>query len=501
MRVRHLSLALWCAGTALQPLVAQNPALVRQLPKSPYSSSPVPFSPDGRWIATGGATTASLFDAQTGSLLRTFLGHTRLVTTVAFSTDGSLLASGSSDNTVKLWGTATGAELRTLIGHSAEVQSLAFSPDGRLLASGGFDGSLLVWDYVQGTRVATLVGHARAVRSLAFSADSRTLASASGDGMLMVWEMPSGRLLNRLPGAGFGGRLAVSADGRWLVHATSDPVIRVYDLTTFAVARTLQGLEGGAYGLALGPDGATLAVGGARGVVALYDFGTGVQLSRFDGHPGSAVPDLAFSPDGRFLTTSASDSVVRLWSVPGLRGGTGMAAAPVDGKSVPAMAPLVLPQAASPSASSGGLYLEVLGLSVQPPTGSTVWRAGVSTPSGGNRMDQLLATGPNGEQLAVNVVWNATRTCANVIATLLMTPGARMASTQTYRPTGGWFSIGVEKESNSGFLCLPLASGSLVVGAVAPDIATRGIALVRPAIFALGQAAFRRYGRPAAGSN
>ena len=77
--------------------------------------------------------------------LRTLRGHTSWVTSVAFSPDGRLLASGSDDQTVKLWDVATGQEVRTLSGHTAPVRSLAFSPDGRLLASGSWDGTVRIW--------------------------------------------------------------------------------------------------------------------------------------------------------------------------------------------------------------------------------------------------------------------------------------------------------------------------------------------------------------------
>jgi WD40 repeat protein len=81
--------------------------------------------------------------------VRTLEGHTSYVTSVAFSPDGKLLASGSDwpDNTIKLWEVATGQEVRTLKGHSCwKVLSVAFSPDGNLLASGSADGTIKLWD-------------------------------------------------------------------------------------------------------------------------------------------------------------------------------------------------------------------------------------------------------------------------------------------------------------------------------------------------------------------
>ena len=87
------------------------------------------------------------------------LGHSRLVTSVAFSPDGRYALSGSWDETIRLWEVSTGREVRTLKGHSGWVTSVAFSPDGRYALSGSWDETIRLWEVSTGREVRTLKGH------------------------------------------------------------------------------------------------------------------------------------------------------------------------------------------------------------------------------------------------------------------------------------------------------------------------------------------------------
>ncbi|MBN1889777.1 MAG: WD40 repeat domain-containing protein [Thermoflexales bacterium] len=121
--------------------------LLRTLPagdKGWYMES-VAFSPDGSLLAASVGSRVWLWRVSDGQLLRELEGHTSTVRSVAFSADGTVLASGAWDNTVRLWRVPDGQLLRTLEGHTDYVTSLAFSPDGRWLASGAYDGTLRLW--------------------------------------------------------------------------------------------------------------------------------------------------------------------------------------------------------------------------------------------------------------------------------------------------------------------------------------------------------------------
>jgi WD40 repeat protein len=147
------------------------------------------YSPDGRWLAVRAADnkTVLLLDARTHETSAPFSGHENTVTTAAFSPDSRLLASGSSDRTLRLW-PIDGGECRVLPGHTDVIYTVAFHPSGTRLASAARDGVVWLWDVARGEEVARLRGHGGFVMSLAFSKDGATLASGSGDATIRLWD-------------------------------------------------------------------------------------------------------------------------------------------------------------------------------------------------------------------------------------------------------------------------------------------------------------------------
>ena len=102
--------------------------------------------------------TLKLWDLASGKELRTFTGHSSVVSGVAIAPDGRTALSGSSDKTLKLWDLVSGKELRTFTGHSGEVLSVAIAPDGRTALSGGTDMTLKLWDLASGREATHLQG-------------------------------------------------------------------------------------------------------------------------------------------------------------------------------------------------------------------------------------------------------------------------------------------------------------------------------------------------------
>lgn len=280
------------------------------------SISSVAFSPDGKLLATGDANGQTyLWQVEDGKLLFTFTGHSIWVRSVAFSPDGQTLASGSDDQTVKLWDVRNGKCLKTFQGHSNWVRTVAFSPNGQTLASGSEDQTIKLWDVNTGQCINTFQENSNRVRTVAFSPDGQTLASSSEKQTVKLWDVNTGKCLEILEGHKSWVRsVAFSPDGQILASGSDDKTVKLWDIHNGKCLKTLKGHTNRVWSIAFSPDGQTLASSSDDYTVKLWDTHTGECLQTLPGHT-NRVRSIAFSPDGQTLASGCENQTVKLWDI------------------------------------------------------------------------------------------------------------------------------------------------------------------------------------------
>ena len=320
------------------------------------------FSQDGSTLVSGnGAGAMLLWDVNTGELLETFEGHTHGIDSVAFSQDGSILASGSGGGsgseggTIYLWDIATrrlkhALELPNPLARGWRITdtSVAFSRDGSILASGIHNKTIFLWISTE-LFPETFEGHTDDVTSLAFSPDGSILASGSDDDTIRLWnvdlERDTGPVLWDLETGqqvvntrqevdnteqllkifeGHEARvnsITFSSDGKTLASGSDDNTVRLWDVATGQLKSILEDSTSEWHrfytSVAFSPDGSILAGGITKDdTVILWDVTTGIhQQTLRGGGERTSITSVAFSPDGSTLASANGDGIIRLWDL------------------------------------------------------------------------------------------------------------------------------------------------------------------------------------------
>ncbi|MBD2460341.1 hypothetical protein H6G89_04720 [Oscillatoria sp. FACHB-1407] len=276
----------------------------------------VAFSPDGTRLATGEADgNIRLWNVADGQLLLTLESYSNLIWSISFHPNGSQLASSSTDHIVRIWDIETGQCIRTFEGHTSLVWGVAWSPDGHSLASGSEDSTIRLWNVHTRACLITLQGHTDIVWAVTWSSDGQMLASASADKTIRLWDVKTGSTIRILQGHSQAvNAIHFSPDGQRLASCSEDKTVRLWDVRTGALLKTLHDFRGQVRDVQFSPDGHLLAGSGDDCMVRLWDAKTGQLVRSIQGHANS-VTSVYFNRDSTVLASSSEDHTVKLWDV------------------------------------------------------------------------------------------------------------------------------------------------------------------------------------------
>jgi WD40 repeat protein len=318
-----------------QPLagISNSPSIRREDADQPWRSvqtllghdggiTAIAIHPAGQILASGSTDrTIKLWDLNRGKLLHTFaarslfsnVGHRDRISTLTFSPDGATLFSGSDDGTIKEWDTNTRKLINTLPEPGWGISALTVTNDGGTLVSGGGDGVVHLWDLEKQALAASLTRHQDWISGLMISADSQTLISSSYDKKILLWDLKNDRILNTLSGHGERVKaIAVTSDWQTLISGSADKTIKIWNLADGKPLQVLATHNDQVNCLAIDPHDEWFASGCEDGTLTVWDTETHDRICTMQ-HAWS-VNAIAFTPDGERIVSGSADETIKIWA-------------------------------------------------------------------------------------------------------------------------------------------------------------------------------------------
>jgi WD40 repeat protein len=290
------------------------------------------FSPDSKQIAAC-FTDGMIFWDTAGNTQKTLACHLDTVTSMAFSSNGKQIVTGSNDATIRRWDITIDAT-QNVVGHSEMISMVAISPDGKVIASGSADKTIMLWDAATGDLQQTLAGHRWTIQTVVFSPDNKQIASCSSEAV-NLWDAATGDLQNSLDNNGLYITVAFSPDSKLIATGHKYGQIRLWNPATGDFKKTLAGhipksrpaVDRRAFTLIFSPDGKLIASAFNDGTIKLWDSKTGDLQKTLECNPKSIITavsvahatdgiiTMAFSTDSQQIAAVCGIQTIKVWNI------------------------------------------------------------------------------------------------------------------------------------------------------------------------------------------
>ncbi len=270
------------------------------------------WSPDGTRIASADSS-VRVWNARDGHTDYIYKGHSGSVNATAWSPSNKRIASAGDDTTVQVWNASDGGVPYIYKNHSASVAAVAWSPDGTRIASGSSDNTVQIWNASDGSAPYLYRGHTYHVNTVAWSPDGRRVASGGGDNTAQVWNAVDGTA--RLTYKGHTSAieaLAWSPDGTRIASASDDTRVQVWNAADGTALYTYRGHSASVTTIAWSPDGKRIASGSLDRTVQIWDASGGGSPYIYKGH-SAVVNAVTWSPDGAYIASASNDHTAQIW--------------------------------------------------------------------------------------------------------------------------------------------------------------------------------------------
>lgn len=273
-----------------------------------------------------------IIDASTRQTLRTLKGHPQPPRAIAWSDDGTFIASGDDSARIFIWNALTGEKMKTIIGHIRPIQHLSFNHSRTLLASTGNDDVVNVWNVSSGKKVAEIDGKGLNLYSACFSPklDSLLVGTLAGGARTYRMTNDGAHIMNFLTFTNPSGQAhgvmdcGWSSDGARAVTAANDDLAVLWDMKTFKKLGSFRGHADWVVRASFSPNNKLVATSSSDRTVKVWDATTFQQVASID-NEGAVGSPLCFTSDGKFLLTTGVDDNLEFYAVSPSQGFTKVA--------------------------------------------------------------------------------------------------------------------------------------------------------------------------------